>query len=64
MMKEYKIKGMMCNHCKAAVERGLASVEGVEKVEVDLAKGVAYVPGNVAEDVIKAKVTALGYENA
>lgn len=64
MMKEYKIKGMMCNHCKAAVERGLAGVEGVEKVEVDLAKGVAYVTGNVAEDVIKAKVTALGYENA
>ncbi|MBO7660824.1 MAG: heavy-metal-associated domain-containing protein, partial [Bacteroidaceae bacterium] len=30
---------MTCNHCKASVEKALSSVEGVEKVEVDLAKG-------------------------
>ncbi len=64
VMKEFKIKGMMCNHCKMAVEKGLATVEGVEKVTVDLAKGVAYVEGNVTDNAIKAKVTALGYENA
>lgn len=64
VMKEFKINGMMCNHCKAAVEKGLATVEGVEKVTVDLAKGVAYVEGNVTDEAIKAKVTDLGYENA
>lgn len=63
-MKEFKIKGMMCNHCKMNVENGLAAVEGVEKVTVDLAKGVAYVEGTATDEVIKAKVTALGYENA
>ncbi len=64
VMKEFKINGMMCNHCKAAVEKGLATVEGVEKVTVDLAKGVAYVEGTATEQAIKDKVTALGYENA
>lgn len=63
-MNEYKINGMMCNHCKMSVEKGLASVEGVEKVTVDLAKGVAYVEGTATPDAIRAKVTALGYENA
>lgn len=64
VMKEFKINGMMCNHCKAAVEKGLATVEGVEKVTVDLAKGMAYVEGSATDQAIKAKVTELGYENA
>lgn len=63
-MKEFKIKGMMCNHCKMNVEKGLATVEGVDKVTVDLAKGVAYVEGTATDEAIRAKVTALGYENA
>ena len=63
-MNEYKINGMMCNHCKAAVEKGLATVEGVEKVTVDLAKGIAYVEGTATPEAIRAKVTSLGYENA
>ena len=29
MQKSFKIKGMMCNHCKANVEKNLAKVEGV-----------------------------------
>ena len=40
-MKEYRVKGMMCNHCKATVEKGLSQLEGAEKVTVDLAKGIA-----------------------
>lgn len=61
--KEFKVRGMMCNHCKAAVEKGLATVEGVTSVTVDLAKGIAYVEGNVSDDAIRAKVVELGYEN-
>ena len=61
--KEFKVKGMMCNHCKAAVEKGLTSIEGVTGVTVDLTKGIAYVEGNVSDDVIRAKVVELGYEN-
>ncbi|MCI8654471.1 MAG: cadmium-translocating P-type ATPase [Clostridia bacterium] len=30
------IEGMQCNHCKMSVEKALSSVEGIEKVEVNL----------------------------
>ena len=61
-MKEYKVKGMMCNHCKATVEKGLAQLEGAEKVTVDLAQGIAYVEGNVDPEAVRRKVTELGFE--
>ncbi len=62
MTKEYKIKGMMCPHCQANVEKNLSALEGVEKVTVDLAKGIAYVEGDVAAEVVIAKINQLGYE--
>ena len=62
-MKAFKVKGMMCNHCKATVEKGLAQLEGAEKVTVDLAQGIAYVEGNVDEEAVRAKVIELGFEN-
>lgn len=30
MKKEYKVKGMMCNHCRMHVERALNSIEGIQ----------------------------------
>ncbi|MBR1474958.1 MAG: SO_0444 family Cu/Zn efflux transporter [Muribaculaceae bacterium] len=62
-MKEFKVRGMMCNHCKATVEKGLAQLDGAEKVTVDLAQGIAYVEGNVDEAAVRAKVVELGFEN-
>ena len=62
MTKEYKIKGMMCAHCQANVEKNLAAIEGVEKVTVDLASGIAYIEGDVKPEVIIAKIEQLGYE--
>ncbi|MBR5728106.1 MAG: SO_0444 family Cu/Zn efflux transporter [Muribaculaceae bacterium] len=62
-MKEFKVEGMMCNHCKATVEKGLAQLEGVEQVTIDLAKGIAYVEGNIDEETVRAKVVELGFEN-
>ncbi|MDE7123396.1 MAG: cation transporter, partial [Alistipes sp.] len=56
--------GMMCNHCKAAVERGIAAVAGVDSVEVDLARGIARVAGNVDAPAVVAAVERLGYECA
>lgn len=62
MEKSYKIKGMMCNHCKANVERNLAKLEGVEAVRVDLEAGVAYVTGSVEEQKVIDLINELGYE--
>lgn len=62
MTKEYKIKGMMCAHCQANVEKNLGAIAGVKSVKVDLKSGVAYVEGDVAPEVIIAKIEQLGYE--
>jgi copper chaperone CopZ len=61
MAKEYQIDGMMCVHCKARVKEGLAQVEGVTSVSVDLSKKIATVEGAPSDDAIKAKVLSLGY---
>ena len=61
-MKEFKIKGMMCAHCKANVEKGLAELPGVEKVTVDLAKGTALVEGFVPDQLIIDCIEDLGYQ--
>lgn len=61
--RRYKIKGMMCNHCKANAEKALNAVEGVEAVRVELAEGAAYIKGKNAEPqkIIDA-IRAAGYE--
>jgi copper chaperone CopZ len=61
-MKEFKVKGMMCAHCKANVEKGIAALPGVEKVTVDLAKGTALVEGSIPDQIIIDCVEDLGYQ--
>lgn len=61
--KQFRISGMMCNHCKANVEKGLAKVDGVASVRVELAEGIAYVEGeNVNDAEIIKTIEALGYK--
>ncbi len=43
MVKKLIVEGMMCNHCKASVEKALANVPGVSNVTVDLAGKTAAV---------------------
>ena len=62
MQNSFKIKGMMCNHCKNNVEKNLAQVEGVTSVRVELAEGVAYVDGTFDSAKIIEIINALGYE--
>ena len=61
MEKRFSIEGMMCNHCKAHVERALSRVEGVTAVEVDLAAGTARVEGRFETERILSAVRELGY---
>ena len=61
-MKEFKVKGMMCAHCKANVEKGLAALPGVENVTVDLAKGTALVEGFVPDQLVIDCIEDLGYQ--
>lgn len=64
MTKEYIIKGMNCPHCQAAVARSISAVEGVEKVNVDLSAGKAFVEGTHNPAVLIEAVRAAGFDAA
>lgn len=62
MTTVYKIKGMNCAHCRAAAEKAISEVEGVESVRVDLAAGTAEVTGDVPAEKIINAVHLAGFE--
>ena len=62
MTEVYQIKGMNCPHCQASVAKAIASVEGVENVDVNLGAGTATVDGNHDPEKIIAAVHAAGFE--
>ena len=52
---------MKCNHCRANVEKAIASVAGVKSVEADLQSATAAIEGQFEmEEVIKS-VEDLGF---
>ena len=64
MTKIMKVNGMNCNHCKMAVEKALASVEGVTAAEVNLAEKQAVITlaADVADEALTAVVAEAGFE--
>ncbi len=62
MTVEIKVSGMSCQHCVRAVTESLTSVSGVERVEVDLASGLATVEGSADAGALIAAVKEAGYE--
>ena len=64
MEKKLLVNGMMCNHCKATVEKALSGVPGVTAAVVDLEAKTATV--TLSEDVADAAlfdaVKAKGFE--
>ena len=61
--KKFKINGMMCNHCKANVEKALSEIEGVHSVYVELSEGTAYLEGeNIDAEKVISTINRLGYE--
>lgn len=59
---EIKIEGMMCQHCRAAVEKALRAVSSVETVEVSLENKRAVVTGTADYEALKKAVVDAGYE--
>ncbi|MFA0822653.1 MAG: heavy-metal-associated domain-containing protein [Methanomethylovorans sp.] len=59
------IKGMMCGHCQATVEKAIKAVKGVKNVKVDLGNKnatVEYDSSITDINKIKKAVTDAGYE--
>ena len=61
MEKTIVIKGMMCAHCQAHVEKALNALPGVTAT-VDLAAGTAAVKGEASDEDLTKAVTDAGYE--
>lgn len=67
MVEKMKIKvtGMHCGNCVSKVENKLKNLDGVNRVSVNLAKGVAkvgYDPNTTGFDTFQAVIQELGYE--
>lgn len=61
----YEVPGMQCGHCRAAVERELSAVDGVESVEADVATKVVAIRGRHVDDAaVRVAIEAAGYEAA
>ena len=61
MTKTIVIKGMMCAHCQAHVEKALNALPGVTAT-VNLEAGTATVQGDVTDEALTKAVTDAGYE--
>lgn len=64
MKKTLKVEGMSCGHCKAAVEKALKGIDGVENAVVDLNNKTAEVTLNkdINNDILSNAVIEAGYE--
>jgi copper chaperone len=63
-IRSYRVEGMSCGHCRAAVIEEISAIAGVESVEVSLESGRAEVRGTFTDEQIRAAVEEAGYEFA
>jgi copper ion binding protein len=60
--KTYTVTGMTCGHCVTAVSSEVGKVEGIERVDVDLASGEVTVAGDgFSDEQIRDAVDEAGY---
>ena len=60
----FKVPEMSCGHCKAAVERELNKLEGVERSNADIIEGiveVSYDEDRVTTGELKGAIEEAGY---
>lgn len=58
----YRVEGMNCNHCAENVRKAIATVEGVEQVEVSLHEGTASIVGSAKEEEIMQAIESIGFK--
>jgi copper ion binding protein len=61
--KTYVVPGISCDHCRRAIEKALAELDGVEQVTVDVVgKSVAVsLDESVRDEAVKARLAEEGY---
>ena len=58
----YHIKGMTCNHCRAAAHGALERTEGVKSVSIDLATREARITGTATREALASSLSDIGFE--
>lgn len=61
----FEVEGMSCNHCVNSIKNAVGSLDGVEKVEVDLKTKKVTVEvsaGLISDQTIKEAIEDQGYE--
>ena len=65
MTETFNVKNVKCGGCVANVQKGLAGMPGVEKVDVAIQGGIVMVTGtNLSRTELSAKLRELGYPEA
>jgi copper chaperone len=62
--REFRVSGMSCGHCEAAVSGEVAQIPGVDGVDISSDTGRLVVTSSVPidEDVVLGAVDGAGYE--
>jgi copper chaperone CopZ len=65
-MTTYRVSGMTCDHCAAAVTGELTRLAGVRTVDVDVAAGLVRVEAAAPldEEAVRAALDEAGYDLA
>ena len=59
---QLSVQNVKCGGCASRIRQGLAEVDGVESVEVDVATGVVTITGDAySKDTIVNELSKLGY---
>lgn len=61
MKETYRVGGMSCSGCVAAVTRAIERLDPKARVSVDLASGKVSVDGTVTRDAVRSAVEAAGF---
>ena len=61
MSIEFKVEGMSCQHCVAAVTRAIREQDAGAQVQVDLSAGKVAVQSGASVDTLKAAIDEAGY---
>ncbi len=64
MDRTYSVPDISCDHCKHAIETEVATVDGVERVDVDVAAKTVRVTGGAEDAAVRAAIDEAGYEVA
>lgn len=64
VVQSYNVAGMTCGHCVSSVTAAISALQGVERVDVDLGKGLVTVKAThaVSERALAAAIDDAGFE--